>query len=40
MIEIALRHAPQEFAARHVEELLRLAMVQWLGLGVVQGGRP
>jgi hypothetical protein len=38
MIEIALKHAPQEFAARHVEELLHLAMVQLLGLGVVQGG--
>jgi hypothetical protein len=38
MIKIALEHAPQEFAARRLEELLNLAMVQLLGGGVVQGG--
>ena len=38
MIEIALKQAPQEFATRGVEELLHLAMVQLLRLGVVQGG--
>src|SRR5918999_1869311 len=38
MIKIALEHAPQEFAARRLEELLNLAMVKLLGGGVVQGG--